>query len=101
MQRYTLEQYIELAKHGTKASIGNIMQDLNKKSTLAQTKFIDYALSHVESEEGIDVMKHYLFHGTQMQRNYAALYFGRLGEYLIVRQAYDLGLLDAKQAFSR
>ena len=101
MQRYTLDQYIELAKTGTKKSIEQIMQDLNKKSTLAQTKFIDYALSHVESLEGFEVMKYYLFNGTQMQRNYAALYFGRMGEYILIRQAYDKGLVDAKQAFSR
>ena len=46
-------------------------------------------------------MEHYLFHGTQIQRNYCTLYFGRRGEYLIVRKAYDAGIIDAKQAFSR
>jgi len=101
MQRYTLDEYIKLAKQGTKKSIDSIMQDLNIKSSLAQTKFIDYALSHIETVDGVDVMKHYLFYGTQMQRNYAALYFGRLGEYLLIREAYDKGLVDARQAFSR
>ncbi len=70
--------------------------------TLADSKILStFALSHVESDEGIHAMKHYLFHGTQVQRNYCALYFGRMGEYLIIREAFDKGLLDAKQAFSR
>lgn len=101
MRQSTLKKYIELAKQGTKVSIDTIMKDLNKSTTLAQTKFIDFALSHVDSNEGLEVMKNYLFSGTQMQRNYCALYFGRLGEYIIIREAYDKGLIDAKQAFSR
>jgi len=69
--------------------------------TLSESKFIDFALGHVESDEGTKVMLHYLYHGTQIQRNYCALYFGRLGEYHLLRDAYEKGLLDAKQAFSR
>jgi hypothetical protein len=68
---------------------------------LAESKFIDFALGHVNSDEGIKTMEYYLFHGTQIQRNYCTLYFGRRGEYLIIRKAYDEGLIDAKQAFSR
>lgn len=96
-----LQHYIELAKEGTKASISELMKHLNKDMTLAESKFIDFALGQIESAEGFEVMKDYLFHGTQIQRNYSALYFGRRGEYLIVREAYDRGCIDAKQAFSR
>ena len=39
--------------------------------------------------------------GTQIQRNYASLYFNRLGERDIVREAYALGLIDEIQAFAR
>lgn len=97
----TISHYVSLAENGTKHSIDKIMQDLNRKMTLAQSKFIDYALGKIETQEGIDTMIYYLFHGTQVQRNYCALYFGRRGEYLLIRAAYDKGLLDAKQAFSR
>lgn len=96
-----IKYYVDLAKIGTKESIGLIMKDLNMKMTLAQSKFIDFALGHVETDEGIEIMTHYLFHGTKVQRNYCALYFGRLGEYMLIRKAYDQGLLDEKQAFSR
>ena len=96
-----LQRYIGMAKEGTKTSIGEIMKHLNADMTLAESKIIDFALSHVESGEGLKAMEHYLFRGTQIQRNYCALYFGRRGEYLIIRKAYDEGLIDAKQAFSR
>ncbi|SMC82683.1 hypothetical protein [Papillibacter cinnamivorans] len=101
MGQTILQYYISLAKEGTKTSIGEIMKHLNKSMTLAESKFIDFALGHVDTEEGVKIMEHYLFHGTQIQRNYCALYFGRRGEYLIIRRAYDEGLIDAKQAFSR
>jgi len=97
----TIAYYSALAKEGTKSSIDMVMKDLNRQMTIAQSKFIDYALSQVESDEGLKHMEYYLFHGTQLQRNYSALYFGRLGEYLLLREAYDQGLIDAYQAFSR
>jgi hypothetical protein len=101
MEQTLLQRYTALAKEGTEASIGEIMTHLNWNMTLVESKFIDFALGQVDSEEGIRVMERYLFHGSQIQRNYCALYFGRRGEYLIIRKAYDEGLIDAKQAFSR
>ena len=97
----SIAYYCDLAKSGTRQNIDLIMKDLNRQMTLAQSKFIDFALGHVESEEGVKRMEYYLFHGTQIQRNYAALYFGRLGEYPLLRQAYEKGLFDGYQAFSR
>jgi len=101
MEETKLQYYIRLAKEGTKISIDIIMKHLNAEMTLAESKFIDFALGHIESNEGLKIMEFYLFHGTQIQRNYCTLYFGRRGEYLIIRKAYDEGLIDAKQAFSR
>ena len=101
MAKTLLQTYIDLAKEGTEASIREIMQHLNQSMTLAESKFIDFALGLIETEKGIEIMEGYLFHGTQIQRNYCALYFGRRGEYILIRRAYDEGLIDAKQAFSR
>jgi len=101
MRPTILQYYTGLAKTGTSTSIGEIMKHLNKSMTIAESKMIDFALGNIDNDEGIRIMEHYLFHGTQIQRNYCALYFGRRGEYLIVRKAYDEGLIDAKQAFSR
>ncbi len=88
-----LQYYIRLAKEGTKASIDEIMKHLNKNMTLAESKFIDFALGHVESDEGLKIMEYYLFHGTQIQRNYCTLYFGRRGEYLITQLSHIANLL--------
>lgn len=101
MEQTILQYYIALAKKGTKESIGEIMKHLNKSMSLAESKMIDFALGYVDRDEGLKIMEYYLFYGTQIQRNYCALYFGRRGEYLVIRKAYCEGLIDAKQAFSR
>ena len=101
MEQTILQYYIALAKEGTKESIGEIMKHLNKSMSLAESKMIDFALGYVDRDEGLKIMEYYLFCGTQIQRNYCALYFGRRGEYLVIRKAYYDGLIDAKQAFSR
>lgn len=95
------EKWIDLAKQGTKESIDKIVINLNENMTLAESRAIDLALSYVDTPKGIETMKYYLFHGTQIQRNYCALYFGRIHEYPLLREAYDKGLIDEKQAFSR
>lgn len=101
MTKTKSEQWIELAKQGTKETIDDIMRNLNENMTLAESRAADLALSYVDSPEGMNTIKYYLFHGSQIQRNYCALYFGRLHEYFILREAYDKGLIDDKQAFSR
>lgn len=101
MKNSLLQTYICLAKEGTRTSISKIMVNLNRNMTIVESKFIDFSLSYVENKEGIISMEYYLFHGTQIQRNYCALYFERRNEYDIVRKAYDEKLIDAKQAFSR
>jgi hypothetical protein len=101
MKRDLLRHYTGLAGRGTRAAVDEIMGHLNMDMSIAESKIIDFALGLVEGEEGFRAMEHYLFHGTQVQRNYCALYFARRGEYLILREAYDMGLVDALQAFSR
>ena len=101
MAQSMLQRYIALAREGTQAAVGEVLSHLDPRMTLVESKFIDFALSHVQSAEGVAAMEQALFTGTQIQRNYCALYFGRRGEYAIVRRAYDRGLIDAKQAFSR
>jgi hypothetical protein len=39
--------------------------------------------------------------GTLIQRNYASLFLNRLGEWEPVKKAYELGLIDEVQAYSR
>jgi hypothetical protein len=99
-----LAHYIRLASNGTSNDVDRIMKDLNNDMTFPESRFIDYALGLVESGEGVDRITHYLFEGTQIQRNYCTLFFNRRcekGDWEKVKKAYDMGLIDAKQAFSK
>lgn len=100
-QLKNLDYYIGLANSGTTQSIDNIMHDLNKDMSIAISKIIDYSLSLVCSYEGIKRLEFYLFNGTQIQRNYCALFFNRRGDWPLVKLAYEKGLIDYRQAFSR
>lgn len=96
-----LGELVMAGVRGTKNDIDTLMGYLNSDSTLAITRYVDYALSLVACEDGVDRIEYYLFHGTLIQRNYACLFFGRLGEWEIVKKAYHQGLIDEVQAFAR
>jgi hypothetical protein len=96
-----LKEYIQLAQKGTPACVDLIMNELNETSSLATTRFIDFALSCVENPEGEGRIQFYLFHGTLMQRNYASLFLNRKGDWKPVVEAYKQGLIDGIQAYAR
>ena len=77
------------------------MNALVDKFDIATTKLVDFALSLVQNREGIDRIEYYLFHGCQVQRNYAALYFKRKGFSDLIGAALAAGKIDIEQAFSR
>lgn len=97
----TLKDYIPMAKSGTPDNIDIIMGDINPDMSIAVSKIIDYSLSFVESEQGLNRMVYYLFNGTQIQRNYCTLFFNRRGDWPLVKEAFEKGLIDEIQAFSR
>ena len=96
-----LSLYLHLASRGTAKDIDLIMQDLTNKVILEDSKFIDYALGQVSSIEGIERLTHYLYHGTQIQRNYCALFFSRRDDWDKVNKAYKMGCIDVIQAYAR
>lgn len=89
------------ADRGNLNDIDYIMSKLTISTSLAQTRFVDYSLSRVENKAGIERIKFYLFNGTLIQRNYACLFFNRLGEWNIVKKAFNKGLVDEIQAYAR
>jgi DNA-binding MarR family transcriptional regulator len=91
----------ERCARGSAPDIDRVMSLLHEKADLPTTKIIDYYLGTVRSEEGTARIEHYLFHGTQMQRNYATLFFARRDDWPLVNQAYSMGLIDYVQAYSR
>jgi len=96
-----LGELIEKAVVGNDLDIDYIMHHLTNRPSLAMTRFVDFALSHVENPEGIKRLEHYLFNGTLIQRNYSSLFFNRRLDYDIVLQAFREGRIDEIQAFAR
>lgn len=96
-----LQYFIDLANKGQSEHVDRLMSYLTSKSNIATTRFVDFALSQVYNKEGVDRIKYYLFNGTIIQRNYACLYFNRLNEWKYVKEAFEKGLIDEIQAFSR
>jgi hydrogenase maturation factor len=99
-----LEYYIKLAVNGTENDIDLILNDLNDDMTIRDSKFIDFALGLVKTTAGVERITEYLFTGTQIQRNYCTLFFNRRcekGDWVLVKKAYTMSLIDEKQAFSK
>lgn len=96
-----LHEFTIKAETGRKEDVDFIMSCLTNKSNFATTRYIDFALSLVENPIGFERIKYYLFNGTLIQRNYASLYLNRLGERKPVKEAFEKGLIDEAQAFSR
>lgn len=96
-----VQELIERANGGTSEDVDYILGHLTPDVTLAVTRFVDYTLGLVESAVGIERIEFYLFNGTQIQRNYCALFFNRRGDWPVVKKAYEQGLIDEIQAYAR
>ena len=88
------------ASQGTVSDIDFIMMTLDN-ADLPTTRAVDFYLGFVTNREGINRLTHYLFSGTQIQRNYCALFFERKNEWGLINKAYEEGCIDAIQAYSR
>ena len=86
---------------GDGCDIDVVMRYLDEDADLPTTKVVDYYLGTVDNLDGIRRIEHYLFNGTQIQRNYCALFFVRMNEWTIIRRALDAGLIDRIQAYSK
>ena len=96
-----LYDLISRAEIGDPIDIDFIMMNLTSDSTFAMTRYVDFVLGLVINEAGIARIEHYLFNGSQIQRNYASLFFNRRGDWEIVKMAFHQGLIDETQAFAR
>lgn len=96
-----LGKYLALAKNASSNDVDLIMNELNARTNFQTTRFIDFVLSRVCTEEGLQRIEFYLFNGTQIQRNYCTLFYNRKEEWKPVKKAFDMGLIDEIQAFSR
>jgi hypothetical protein len=104
MTMETLERYHLFVAHGsagTPAGVDFLMAALVEQDDFATSRLVDFALSQVEARAGKERLRHYLFHGSQQQRNYAALYFKRRGRVDLLDEAVAQGKIDALQAYAR
>jgi len=96
-----LGELVKKAEMGKAEDVDFIISHLTDKSSLAMTRYVDYALSLIENKIGILRLEHYLFNGTLIQRNYCCLFFNRRLDHELVDRAFKEGLIDEIQAFSR
>lgn len=89
------------AHAGTSSDIDFMMENLHINQSFLNCKLIDHALGLVSTEEGRNRIKHFLFNGSPIQRNYAALYFKRLGISPVIKEAVGQGVIDEIQGYSR
>ena len=91
----------ECCQRGRRRDIDQVLSLLVDSVDLPTTKTVDFYLGQVTRPSGIRRIKYYLFHGSQMQRNYCTLFFARRNDWHLVNRAFKLGLIDEIQAFAR
>ncbi len=96
-----LEIFEQMGRSGMPEDIDIMMESLELDPDSSPHKLIDYALGLVENIEGQLRILEYIFDGTPVQRNYAALYFKRIGGIGILAEAEEMGYIDRIQAFSK
>ena len=74
-QKLRFQDYVDIGSSGTKADVDLLMGLLVEKADLLGLKLVDNALTLIRTAEGRNQIQYYLFHGTYIQRNYAALVF--------------------------
>jgi hypothetical protein len=95
------ELFEQMGRSGTPEEIDIMMESLERDPSSSPHKLIDYTLGLVTNIEGQLRIEYYLFNGTLVQRNYAALYFKRIGAVGILTEAVEMGCIDRIQAFSK
>ena len=98
---FTISELEQIAKNGRASDVNFLMYHLEECTVFGQSKMIDYALGLVSSEEGLMRIRYFLFNGSEIQRNHAALYFKRRGNIWVLDEAVEKGCIDSVQAYSR
>jgi hypothetical protein len=100
MRRKLLYQSLRIwGNRGRARDVDRIMTVLLLHDDLVILKSADFALHLVQSRRGKQQIIYYLFNGRSRQRNYAALWCKRRGKNGYLDRAYQLGLIDAHQAY--
>jgi len=95
------EYFVARGISGRETDVDDLMNALIEQDDLATLKLVDYALGLVNTRPGTARMEYYLFNGSLIQRNYAALYFKRRGNITILAEAVGIGVIDTLQAYAK
>jgi hypothetical protein len=106
LQEYTennnrFDAFVAMGRKGKASDVDTLIESLENDQNSATYKLVDYTLGLVNTDEGKERIRYYLFNGTQIQRNYAALYFKRTKAKDILIEAVKQGCIDRIQAFSK
>lgn len=103
MQNYipNLNDLVNIASGGKASDVDILMKHLENNQQIVVSKLIDFALGNVKNECGIKRIEHYLFNGSQLEKNQAALFFKRNGNIELLKNAVDAGAIDTIIAFSK
>jgi hypothetical protein len=99
----TLANYYIFLQRGLSGKLEDVdflMQILETDTSISAAKLVDFALGFVRTRQGKDRLVYYLFEGAQVQRNYAANYFKRIGHVDLLQKAFMEGKIDHEQAFA-
>jgi hypothetical protein len=78
------ERLRTLCLNASGTDVDEVFAMLNDTTDLPTTKAIDFHLGAVDTPDGVARVEHYLFHGTQMQRNYCTLFFARRNDWELI-----------------
>lgn len=90
-----------MCEDGSARAIDYVFSFLDDDADVVTTKIVDRYLGDVSNPAGVGRIEGYLFGDDQFRRNYAALYFARKDEWAVIKRAYDAGLIDYEQAYSK
>lgn len=88
---------VSLGQRGSESDVDALMSLLASEDDIATRKLVDYGLGGVATVDGAARLQHYLFEGSQEQRNVAALYFRRRGNTDLLERAVIRGKIDRAQ----
>jgi pimeloyl-ACP methyl ester carboxylesterase len=92
--------FVTLGTGGHSEGVDQLMGALAEYGDLPTLKLVDFALGLVNTPQGSERVRHYLFNGSTVQRNFAALYFKRRGNSRVLGTAVAEGAIDTTQAYA-
>ncbi len=86
IEQEKLNWIISSCHRGSRSDIDAVVGLLTKTVELTVRKNVDFHLGSVTNPAGLERLEYYLFHGSQIQRNYVTLFFARRDEWPLIHR---------------